>query len=159
MSWYLCEKRKSRTEINGTVIVSIRSMNEIKEHKKRIIRVLLVEDDKYLNEAIKSHLECEGYVVEQMFSYKDTKRVVKKNEKYDILMVDFKLTNSIGKTGIDVYEEIKAAYPGIKAIMVSGYGDYKVKKEAFKAGIDRFLDKPFFLEQLSFIITNLTEVL
>jgi DNA-binding NtrC family response regulator len=124
-------------------------------NKGKITKVLLVEDDNYLNRIIRNHMESEGYEVDSSLSYKDAMKIVKKqNGKYDVLIVDYKLSNSNGKNGMDVFEKTKEANPDIKTIMISAYGSYAVKRDAFKKGINKFLDKPFFLEDLTFTVSH-----
>jgi len=124
-------------------------------NNKKITKVLLVEDDNYLNRIIRNHMESEGYKVDSSLSYKDAIKIVKKqNDKYDVLIVDYKLSNSNGKNGMDVFEKTKEANPDIKTIMISAYGSYAVKRDAFKKGINKFLDKPFFLEDLTFTVSH-----
>jgi len=125
------------------------------DNNRKIMKVLLVEDDNYLNRIIRNHMESEGYKVDSSVSYNDAMKIVKKqNGKYDVLIVDYKLSNSNGKNGMDVFEKTKEANPEIKTIMISAYGSYAVKKDAFKKGINKFLDKPFFLEDLTFTVSH-----
>lgn len=123
------------------------------EHSK--INVLVVEDDNYMNSLISRFMESEGYKVDSYMSYKDAVKTLKrKKNKYDVLIVDYRLTNSNGKSGLDFHDKIREVNPDIKTVMISGFGSYAVKKDAFKKGVTRFLDKPFFLEELSFSISH-----
>ncbi|RYY61957.1 MAG: response regulator, partial [Chitinophagaceae bacterium] len=49
--------------------------------------------------------------------------------------------------GVDFINHIKANYPGIKIIMISGYGA-SAKDVALENGADLFLEKPFSRDQL-----------
>lgn len=123
--------------------------------KRKKLKILLVEDDGYMSDIIKNYAESEGYKIDAALSFDDAVKIfVDKNGKYDVLIVDFRLGNAGGKNGMDVHEQATKKNPNIKTIMISAFGNYPVKKEAFKRGIYKFLDKPFFLEELTFAINN-----
>ena len=107
-------------------------------------RVLIVEDDRYMNETLCELLEEEGFKVDNSFAGSDA---IKKVEKpYNLLILDYNLMS--GKTGMDVYDIAKKNNPDVKAIMISAYGNNKIREKALDNGINVYLDKPFMIDDL-----------
>jgi two-component system, OmpR family, response regulator len=65
-------------------------------------------------------------------------------EQPSVLILDNKLPDGFG---IDYISEVKAKYPNIKIIMISGY-DGAAKDVALENGADVYLEKPFTRDQL-----------
>jgi two-component system, OmpR family, response regulator CssR len=117
---------------------------------KKKFQVLLVEDDKFMNEILREFIESEGMFIDTTLTHEEAmNKILNNNNKYDILIVDYNLDKSEEKNGIDVYEKIKTINPEIKAIMISAYGNKTIKKNAYNKGINYFIDKPFLLEELT----------
>ncbi|HMQ81119.1 MAG TPA: response regulator [Ignavibacteria bacterium] len=114
------------------------------------ILILIVEDDKYMNETLCEVLESEGYNVESALSALDAINKIKHSEKYyQLLILDYNLQYLQGITGLDIFEMAKEKDPGVKAIMISAYGkDKELKEKARSTGIDAFIDKPFLITDL-----------
>ncbi len=126
------------------------------DNMKKKNQVLLVEDDKYMNEILKEFIESEGMNVETSINYNDAvKKISNNNTNYDILILDYNLDKKEGKNGIDIYEKVKSINPGVKAIMISAYGNKIIKKNAYNKGIKYFLDKPFMFEELTSILCEI----
>ncbi len=112
-------------------------------------KVLVVEDDQYMNELLCEVLGSEGYDVKGATTVIDAISKLKNTKYgYGMLVLDYNLQNNNGLTGIDIYKAAKAIYPGIKSIMMSAYGSKKIKDMALESGINMFIDKPFRLNEL-----------
>ncbi len=118
--------------------------------------VLIVEDDKYMNETLCELLESEGFDVDSAVSVNEAlKKLDSHAKKYYLLILDYNLQNFSGLTGIDIYALAKQRYVGIKGIMISAYGDRKIKEMAREKGINLFLDKPFLITDLLKILYSI----
>lgn len=62
-----------------------------------------------------------------------------------------------GKDGIEVLANVKAIYPSIPIIILSGIGQIKTVVEAMKMGASDYLTKPFEEEALELTIQNAIE--
>jgi DNA-binding NtrC family response regulator len=122
------------------------------------VLILIVEDDKYMNETLHEVLLAEGYNVDSALNVLDAIYKIKHNNiKYDLLVLDYNLQNPNGINGIDIYEIAKEENPEIKAIMITAFGsDKKIKKETISKGIDAFIEKPFMITDLVDTIDDLT---
>lgn len=114
------------------------------------VLILVVEDDKYMNETLCEVLESEGYHVESALNALDAINKIKHGDKkYDLLILDYNLQYLQGITGLDIFEIAKEVDPEVKAIMISAYGrDKELKDKASKVGISQFIDKPFLITDL-----------
>jgi len=113
------------------------------------ILILIVEDDKYLNETIREVLEDEGFVIESALNPVDALIKIKHGKKkFHILLLDYNLNDKYGINGLDVFETAKKINPDIRGIMISAYGEKYVKEKCRKLGILIFLDKPFLVTEL-----------
>ncbi len=111
--------------------------------------VLIVEDDKYMNETLCEVLESEGYKVESALSAAEAiKKLNDKSKKFYLLILDYNLGSFNGVTGIDIYNIVKDKFKDIKAVMISAYGNKKIKDTASNCGVNIFLDKPFLITDL-----------
>jgi DNA-binding response OmpR family regulator len=121
------------------------------------ILILIVEDDKYMNETLCEVLESEGYNVESALSALDAINKIKHSEKYyQLLILDYNLQYLQGITGLDIFKMAKENDPDVKAIMISAYGkDKELKEKARSTGIDAFIDKPFLITDLIDTVDNI----
>ena len=57
-----------------------------------------------------------------------------------------------GIDGIEVARRAAELYPGLRILMMSGYGNEAARCAAVTAGVECFLDKPLDLEELMTLI-------
>lgn len=122
------------------------------------ILILVIEDDKYMNETLCEVLESEGYNVESALNALDAINKIKHSEKkYQLLILDYNLQFLQGITGLDIFQIAKEIDPDVKAIMISAYGrDKELKDKASKVGISQFIDKPFLITDLVDTVDDIT---
>ena len=126
--------------------------------RKVNILILIVEDDKYMNETLKEVLEDEGYNVESSLTVPEAITKIKHSQKkFHLLLLDYNLQFLSGVTGLDIYQIAKETNPAVQAIMISAYGDKKIKEKAREKGITTFLDKPFKINELTDAVNKLTD--
>lgn len=117
----------------------------------KIIKMAIVEDDKYFNKVLTRYLEnvCNSYtypgLVFDIVSYFDAHSCIEElDSKIDILILDFYLYNeSEGETltALDILNEIGTELIDCKIILVSTQEDNSIKKQLFNAGIYAYVDK------------------
>ena len=113
--------------------------------KKDKIKVLLVEDDIYMNRILYDRMTKMGLIVDTYFKAGDAIDMTKNgNKKYDLIVLDY-LFDFYDKTinGLELYDYLKRRMPHARGIMVSAFATVEVKNRAAKMGITDFLDKPF----------------
>ena len=110
--------------------------------------VLVVEDEADLRQTIADSLEAEGFTVAQALGAADaTARL--EGFAYDGLVVDLRLPDG---DGMSVLDAALARYPGIRCVVMTGFGGVEEAVRAIKRGALDFLIKPFQLVQLGAIL-------
>jgi len=107
-------------------------------------RILLVEDEENLREAIKLNLEIEGYEVEEADT--GTKALKKATEqRFNLIILDVMLPEM---DGFAVCQKIRMTDMDTPVIFLTAKDTSQDKITGFKHGGDDYLTKPFNLEEL-----------
>jgi two-component system alkaline phosphatase synthesis response regulator PhoP len=111
-------------------------------------KILIVDDDEAILEAVRIAIESEGYNVKTLVDGDKIDQVVR-SFKPDLILLDLLLS---GRNGSEITQELKS-YPDIKNIPVVIISAHPAAKTtAFAGGADDFLAKPFDLDDLFNII-------
>ncbi len=108
------------------------------------MRILIVEDEKQLSEALGAILEKHNYIVDRVFNGEDGLDYILSNI-YDLVILDIMLPLM---NGLDVLK--KARKEGIECpiILLTAKGEVSDKVEGLDCGADDYLPKPFYTEEL-----------
>lgn len=124
------------------------------------MKILLLEDDFSLNEAIKETLENYNYKVDSF--YDGMEAYMNISNTYDLYILDI---NTPSLEGIDLLAYIKKSKSNSRVLMISAIIDIEKIREAYSLGCDDYIKKPFEIEELLFKIerinkkdTNLIEI-
>lgn len=110
------------------------------------MRILIIEDDKELNNGLKMALESEGYAVDTYFDgQKSERHILMNHSNYDLIVLDFMLP---GKNGIELTQTLRSAEIYVPILMLTGVTDTDNKITALNAGADDYQTKPFSMEEL-----------
>lgn len=103
--------------------------------------VLLVEDELNIIEAIRFLLSREGCTVDTHGNGTDAAQVIR-SLKPDLVVLDVMLP---GKSGFDILEELRAdtETAALPVLMLTARGQSRDREMAEKAGVSRFMTKPF----------------
>ena len=110
--------------------------------------VLVVEDEADLRQTIADSLEAEGFTVAQALGARDAVARLE-GFAYDGLVVDLRLPDG---DGMDVLDAALGRYPGIRCVVMTGFGGVEEAVRAIKRGALDFLIKPFQLVQLAAVL-------
>ncbi len=113
-------------------------------------RVLVVDDETAIREAIRMTLEYEGYRVDEARSGQEG---IDKATKvpYDAILLDIKMPVL---DGIEVLENLKEQKVPTPVVMVSGHADIQTAVECTKRGAFDFLEKPLNRDKLLLSVRN-----
>ena len=108
------------------------------------MRILIVEDEKQLSEALGAILEKHNYIVDRVFNGEDGLDYILSNI-YDLVILDIMLPLM---NGLDVLK--KARKEGIECpiILLTAKGEVSDKVAGLDCGADDYLPKPFYTEEL-----------
>ncbi|HEY6140790.1 MAG TPA: sigma-54 dependent transcriptional regulator [Thermoanaerobaculia bacterium] len=113
-------------------------------------RILVVDDETAIREAIRMTLEYEGYRIDEARSGQDGLDKATRTA-YDAILLDIKMPVL---DGIEVLENLKAQRVAAPVIMVSGHGDVSTAVECTKRGAFDFLEKPLNRDKLLLAVRN-----
>src|SRR4051795_8553780 len=113
-------------------------------------RVLVVDDETAIREAIRMTLEYENYRIDEARSGQDALDKAARTP-YDAILLDIKMPVL---DGIEVLENLKEQKIPSPVIMVSGHGDISTAVECTKRGAFDFLEKPLNRDKLLLSVRN-----
>ena len=108
------------------------------------MRVLIVEDEQFLAEAIQAGLRHEAIAADIALDG-DTALDQLATHDYDIIILDRDLS---GVSGDEVSRIAARDYPTVRVLMLTAATRLKDKVEGFTLGADDYLTKPFAFEEL-----------
>ncbi len=117
------------------------------------LRVLVIDDDKNLAEAIAESLERKGHAVTVATSGKAGAAKVECDE-FDVVLTDLKM-NDLG--GLEIVRRVREHLPDAEAYVITGYGDVKTAVEAMRLGAAHYLLKPIDMTELRAIVEKSAE--
>ena len=108
------------------------------------MKILIVEDNTQLLEAIRETLVGEHYVCETAEKYTAASEKIHMHN-YDVMVVDINLP---GGSGLKLIREIKGINPATGIIIISARNSLDHKIEGLELGADDYLTKPFDMAEL-----------
>ena len=110
-------------------------------------RILIIDDDRFVRTSIRAVLESAGYDVQDTGDA-DTGISAQKDQPFDLAIIDLIMPQ---KEGLETIRELKAEFPELPIIAISGGGEI-VRKNFIEAaqlfGAGATLEKPFGGEEL-----------
>lgn len=107
-------------------------------------KILFLEDDKRLAEAVVDHLNIQHYSVEWVISGKETLERLGLYS-YDLAILDLTVEDM---DGLVVCEAYRASGGTVPILMLTGRTSISERVSGFEAGADDYLPKPFAIEEL-----------
>lgn len=115
------------------------------------MKLLLVEDEKKLSDALIKGLKSAGYAVDAAYDGKEALEQLAANE-YDLLILDLQLPKV---DGFEVLRELRKNDPKTKVLILSARGGIEDRVHGLDEGANDYLTKPFDLRELKARIRNL----
>lgn len=116
------------------------------------MRLLVVEDQKDLNEIIVRKLTREGYAVDSCFDGQDALDHINAAE-YDGIILDIMLPSM---TGLGVLRRLRSEGNDTPVLFLTALGDVEDRVEGLDTGADDYLVKPFDFAELLARIRSMT---
>ena len=115
--------------------------------------VLFVDDETALRGLMAERLSERGFEVVEAESGERALELLDLFA-FDIVITDLRLP---GLNGMGVVEAARERYPGIIAIVITGYGTVSDAVEAMRRGASDFVEKPFHFDQLMHVLQRAME--
>ena len=108
------------------------------------MRILLVEDDTMIAQAIVGSLKDDGYAVDWV-NNGNTAETTLASQNYDIILLDLGLP---GKDGIQVLQHARAAHNATPILILTARDDIQSRLAGLDGGADDYIIKPFIMAEL-----------
>jgi CheY-like chemotaxis protein len=118
----------------------------------KLIRTLVIDDDKYILQDCKGILEKFGAYCDTAVNGAEALSLIEKNDNYNVFFIDWKMPTM---DGMELTEEIKKrlAHQGdLMIVMMSAVDSNAIIEQAKDVGVDKLLQKPLFPSTISDII-------
>jgi CheY-like chemotaxis protein len=115
-------------------------------------RVLVVDDEPLVCDAVKMMLEFDGHTVDKAGNGKEALAQLAKG-KYDLVITDFEMP---AMKGDELAAAIKARDPKQPVVMITAYAEMLQASNNPLVGVDFLISKPFLLENLREAILKVT---
>lgn len=117
------------------------------------MKILLLEDDIMLNNAITQYLDTIGHTVTSIRDGDKCLEIAKK-ERFDLAIFDINVPNI---DGLSILEELHAIKRGMPVIYISTLIDIEDISKAYELGCCDYIKKPFHLKELNLRINKILE--
>lgn len=112
---------------------------------KGVDKILIVDDEKEVAQAIKLYLEEVGYAPTVAFDGSAALDTLIHEKDYTVVLLDI---NMPGLDGVTVLKRLQSAGCDTAVIMMSGQGSENLAVECMKNGAEDYFSKPFALEDM-----------
>lgn len=115
------------------------------------MRILVVEDERALCDAVAADLELEHYAVDRCYDGTEAlERLVA--DEYDLAVLDLNLP---GMDGMEVLKGVRAHRPDLRVLVLTARSGIADRVRGLDLGANDYLVKPFALEELEARVRNL----
>lgn len=108
-----------------------------------MLKILIIEDDTYINNLIAKALSKEGYSYQQAFSGTEG-LLYAKTEPFSLVILDLMLP---GINGEELLPKLKNDF-GLRVIVLSAKDSLDSKIDLLNAGAEDYMTKPFEIDEL-----------
>src|SRR5437763_11109893 len=115
-------------------------------------RILVVDDEPFVCDAVKMMLTFDGHIVETASNGKEALALFEAG-KFDLVITDFAMPSMKGD---ELAAEIKARSPKQPIVMITAYAEMLHASGNPLPGVDFVISKPFLLENLREAIARTT---
>ncbi|MBX3241631.1 MAG: response regulator transcription factor [Chitinophagaceae bacterium] len=108
------------------------------------MNILIIEDDKTLNQNISEALQAEAMNVTSLYDGLLAERTLQRTS-FDCVVMDVNLP---GRNGFDLCKDFRQYNTITPVIMLTAFGELNDKVQGFNCGADDYLTKPFYIREL-----------
>src|SRR6516162_9433715 len=117
------------------------------------LRVLFVDDEKSLQEFMRSELPRLGHEVTVCPDGRAALKVLEKST-FDAAILDLRMP---GMTGMEVLEQLKQTTPDTEAIVMTGHASMETAIDAMRLGAFDYITKPCKLAQIEAVLCKVAD--
>lgn len=113
-------------------------------------RINIIDDEKNLNDLVRTYLEKEGYIVYSFYTYEEA--LLHKDDDVHLWIVDIMLDKN---SGFDLLNEIKTCKPDMPIVFMSARDQEFDRIIGLERGCDEYITKPFNIKEVILRIHNI----
>lgn len=113
-------------------------------------RINIIDDEKNLNDLVRTYLEKEGYIVYSFYTYEEA--LLHKDDDVHLWIVDIMLDSH---SGFELLSEIKACKPDMPIVFMSARDQEFDRVIGLEKGCDEYITKPFNIKEVILRIHNI----
>lgn len=113
--------------------------------------ILVVDDDEGMRENLAELFEVVGY---RVLTAQDASAAldILAHERVDLLLTDYRMP---GPTGVKLIEAARRKNPGLKAILMTAFGDSFAEIESVRRGATGYVNKPFEADEITDLVERI----
>jgi DNA-binding NtrC family response regulator len=111
-------------------------------------RILIVDDDRIILTSLSEFLRLEGYEVETAEKFEEAVAWLAQ-KLFDIAITDVSMPEV---DGFELLKYCRNSHPGLKMIMITGYGTIESAVDAIKMGAYDYLTKPIIDDEIKLVV-------
>ncbi|MGF3067029.1 response regulator transcription factor [Facklamia sp. P13064] len=123
-----------------------------------MLKLLIADDESIIRRGIKQLIPLEDLGISDVYEAEDGEETLNVVEDFqpDILLLDINMPKL---DGLSVAESVKANYPKIYIIILTGYDYFEYMQKAIRAKVDDYILKPVSKKDIEFILqTAITKI-
>ena len=132
---------------------------EVAVERPRGKRILVMEDEPLVREVFSRMLGAHGYAVtctaDGAAAVAAWREAVRREEPFDLIVADLEIRG--GEGGVAVMARLREEFPGLRAVLTTGYTDDAALAEHAARGYSAVLAKPFSMESLLEAVASVLE--
>lgn len=103
--------------------------------------LIIVDDDELIRKGLEKVIPWEGMGLEVVSTFPSAVDALEylRSEPVDVILTDVKMP---GMTGLELVEEAKKLHPRCKAVIISGFSEFELVKNALTLKVEDYLLKP-----------------
>ena len=117
---------------------------------KKMLTILVADDDATHREVLRTLLEEWGYAVREAVDGEHAVALCRK-QPFDLVLMDVRMPK---KSGLEALKEIKVHNPAVPVLIMTAFSEVAAAVEAIKSGAYDYLTKPLDFEKLKVVLRN-----
>ena len=113
-------------------------------------RINIIDDEKNLNDLVRTYLDKEGYIVYSFYTYEEA--LLHKDDDVHLWIIDIMLDKN---SGFDLLNEIKTVKPDMPIVFMSARDQEFDRIIGLEKGSDDYITKPFNIKEVILRIHNI----
>ncbi len=126
-------------------------MTLTQEAKPSLRSILIVDDDDGVRENLAELFDVVGYRVITAANANEALDHLGQ-ESVDVLLTDYRMP---GPNGVELIEAARRAKPGLKAVLMTAFGDSFTEIESVRRGAIGYLNKPFEADEVTGLVDRI----